>query len=187
MSIKKSLGCKKQKLPRDSWSVRNFCTESEGFRGNLVDSSRKAPQKTKSELGSSQPRLLLFSPRAGSQILASSLCLFPHVLYSFLSPEDLLFSEAACTRSSEPKLQILCYNISAKLLKFLSSCFEFPQGSICGTSLDWPWVAQVRGCAQGPKFYDWLASNSATSLEACTLEVNRQWGQAVGEGIYLDG
>lgn len=91
MSIKKSLGCKKQKLPRDSWSMRNFCTESEVFHGNLVHNSKKAPQKTKSELGSPQPRLLLFSPKTGFRILASSLCLFPHLLYSFLSPRRPTF------------------------------------------------------------------------------------------------
>lgn len=89
MSIKKSLGCKKQKLPKDSWSVRNFCKELEVFHGNLVeDPSRKAPQKTKSELGS--PRQLLFSPRAGSRILASSAC--SHIFFIiFFLPECLLF------------------------------------------------------------------------------------------------
>ena len=88
MSIKKSLGCKKQKLPRDSWSMRNFCTESEVFHGNLVHNSKKAPQKTKSELGSPQPRLLLFSPRAGSRILSAC----SHIFFIlFFLPEDLLF------------------------------------------------------------------------------------------------
>ena len=71
--------------------MRNFCTELKVFHGNLVDSSRKAPQKAKSELGSPQPRLRLFFPRAGSRILASSLCLFPHLLYSFLSPRRPTF------------------------------------------------------------------------------------------------
>ena len=184
MSIKKSLGWK-QKLPKDSWSVRNFCKELEVFHGNLVeDPSRKAPQKTKSELGS--PRQLLFSPRAGSRILASSLCLFPHLLYYFLSPRMPTFFLRQHAQGHQSPDFKYCYDI-AKLLKVLSSCFELPQGSICGASLDWRWVARVCGCGQGPSLYDSLASNSATSAGAHTLEGNRQWGRAVGEGIYLDG
>ena len=81
MSIKKSSGCKKQKLPRDGWSVRNFCTELKVFHRNLVDSSRKAHN---------QGCGFSFQEQALGFSLLLSACSHTFFILFFL-PEDLLF------------------------------------------------------------------------------------------------
>lgn len=64
----------------------------------------------------------------------------------FLSPkEPTFFTElAACTRSSEPRLQATCFDISAKLLKFLSSCFNSHKGASVGQAwIDDEWLGYM--------------------------------------------
>lgn len=169
MSIKKSQVARNRSCleTAEAWGI--FVQNLEVFHGNLVHNSKKAPQKDKVRTRKSTTKAAAFLSKSRLSDSHFFFCLFPHLLYSFLLPEDLLFFWGSMHKVIRAQTSNTLFRHLSKTTQVSEFLFWIPTRE----HLWQAWLTMsglVHGCAQGPRFYDSLASNSATSVGARTLE-----------------